>query len=347
MINFDDFNNKGVKTEKEGLPKRPVDDMVIIKHDARIGALTALVSIGNSDEEPESVNATSIQFVPLLTYTQVSGKVDKKDAYYTSALTSNNFFDVYGYGEDAQKSLGIISSNLAYDKTDGATSRSDRVFGILRAIDGKNPMEYEEIKKVFGSQPIVPCFIDLKYNKAQILAKEVTGNWSEAIKQKIVTINGGNGKELAYTNKSGQKNYHPAFKVEENEKVLKKMQEISQDFLQKALNFADKVEKHDEFISTLYEQELTAPGIVNTLSDLGVTDMDSLDRYLQKHNNDWNALHKLVNRSSVHTKEDIDEAIDKVDDYLTNDNKDFGTDDLKKAFDDESDISVDEDELPF
>lgn len=348
-MNFDVLDEVGVKEDSNVLSMRPVENMAILKHDARDGSIKVILS--NDDDEPDEVSAKKLEFVPTLIFTYVGGSINSKTEKirFASALTSNNYFDVYQYNEDSNESLGIMKSTVAYDKSNGATSRLDRVFGVLRSVDGNNPMSYPEIEEHFKGEPIVPCFIDLKYSKSKWLQNKVTGNWSRAIKKKFVTISGGK-KGLSYTTTAG-KSYHPEFSITENEKSLAKMAEISQDYIKACLDFANEVVEHDKFIRELYVHGLTMPNAVDYLRDLDVYDVESLKRYFQEQNSNWDALYQTILSSGMAKEQSVDKAVAKVE------NSSIQNEDIKKAIndtyrgnnseDEDKEIPVEEDELPF
>lgn len=349
-IDFSDFTNVGVSEETQGLSMRPVDNMAIIKHDARYGSLSVFLSNGSNEDPDEIEEIKEVSFAPLLVYGFIKGAGDHpEDPRYNSSLSSNRFYDVYRYDRNGATSLGIIKSNEAYQKSNGVTNFQRRVIGVMRSIDEKNPKSIPEIEKHFEDSEIVPCFIDLKTIKTTKLQEIVGRNWSKAIKNKIVTIKGGK-KGLNYKNAHGGKSYYPAFEVSDEPEALKKLAAVSEDYLQVCMDFSKEVAAHDEFIRELYTHQFTQPHGVENLRDLGISDVDSLNAYFEDNQTDWNGLRKAVGEQAKAKEEAIDKAVDKVDQGVSDNQqelKDALTNDAFSNNQNDDGIDVSEDELPF
>lgn len=349
-IDFSDFTNVGVSEETQGLSMRPVDNMAIIKHDARDGSLSVFLSNGSGEDPDEIEEIKEVSFAPLLVYGFIKGAGDQpEDPRYNSSLSSNRFYDVYRYDRNGTTSLGIIKSNEAYQKSNGVTSFQRRVIGVMRSIDKKNPKSIPEIEKHFGDSEIVPCFIDLKTIKTTKLQEIVGRNWSKAIKNKIVTIKGGK-KGLNYKNAHGGKSYYPAFEVSDEPEALKKLAAVSEDYLNTCMDFSKEVASHDEFIRELYTHQFTQPNGVENLRDLGISDLDSLNAYFEDNQTDWNGLRKAVGEQAKAKEEAIDKAADKVDQSVADNQQELKDALTNEAFSNNQNddgIDVSDDELPF
>lgn len=352
-IGFDDFDDIGVIQETDRIAMRPIDEaMAIIKHDARDGSLKVVLSNGN-DEEPDEVNASQIEFAPVLVYGFIKGSDDDKNLY-SSALSLNRFYDVYCYKENGgSESLGILKSDEAYHKSNGNTGFYSRIFGVLRSVDGKNPLNISEIKEHFTDTKIVPCFIDMKTVKTTKLRGIVGRNWSKGIKHKFVTIIGGK-KGLSYVNGHGNKSYYPDFKVTEDNDALNKMANISQEFLQACFDFNKQIVDHDEFIQELYLHQFTQPNVVNHLLDLGISNVDTLNDYFKTQHTDWRGLRQALNNVDSQKEKDVESATQKVNDFnvsksdqqkelmgAVNEGMSDDTNDQSSGFD------ISDDDLPF
>ena len=348
-IDFSNFTNVGVSEESQGLSMRPVDNMAILKHDARDGSLSIFLSNGSNEDPDEIEEIKEVSFAPVLVYGFIKGAGDNpEDPRYSSSLSSNRFYDVYKYDRNSTTSLGIVKSNEAYQKSNGVTSFQRRVIGVMRSVDGKNPKSIPEIEKHFGDEQIVPCFIDLKTVKTTKLQEIVGRNWSKAIKNKIVTIKGGK-KGLNYKNAHGGKSYYPAFEVSDEPEALKKLATISEDYLQACMDFSKEVATHDEFIRELYMHQFTQPKGVENLRDLGISDADSLNTYFEDNHTDWDGLRKTIGEQAKAKQDAIDNAVDKVDQSMA-DQKQELKDALKNdAFSNNQndEIDVSDDDLPF
>ena len=343
-IDFSNFTNVGVSEESQGLSMRPVDNMAILKHDARDGSLSIFLSNGSNEDPDEIEEIKEVSFAPVLVYGFIKGAGDNpEDPRYSSSLSSNRFYDVYKYDRNSTASLGIVKSNEAYQKSNGVTGFQRRIIGVMRSVDGKNPKSIPEIEKHFGDEQNVLCFIDLKTVKTTKLQEIVGRNWSKAIKNKIVTIKGGK-KGLNYKNAHGGKSYYPAFEVSDEPEALKKLATISEDYLQACMDFSKEVATHDEFIRELYMHQFTQPKGVENLRDLGISDVDSLNTYFEDNHTDWDGLRKAIGEQAKAKQDAIDNAVDKVDQSMADQKQE-----LKDAFSNNQndEIDVSDDDLPF
>lgn len=288
-ISFADFQEVGVNQESERLPMRPTQgEMAIIKHNAQTGKLSLLLA--NGDTDPDVVKAKSISFATTLVYGFVKGSDDSGNTYMSS-ITNNPYFDIYKTGDNKSESLGI--SKKPYDVTEKSATRQTRIFGVLRSVDGKNPMNNEIIAKHFEGKAVVPFLLDLPYSKVRLLIDLIGRSWSRVIKTSIVTISGGMDDDLEYKINSANYKatmYHPKFKVETDDEALKKLASVAQDFLHTCFEYSEDVKKHDEFISELYRHNLCAPDVVNNLSDMGISNKNDIENYFKDNNTDWNGL---------------------------------------------------------
>ena len=349
-IDFSDFTDIGVGEETQRTLLRPIDsEMAILKHDARDGSLSILLSNGNNEKPDEIEEIKEISFAPVLVYGFIKGAGDNsEDPRYSSSLSSNLFYDVYKRDNNGTTSLGIIKSNDAYQKSNGVARFQWRIIGVMRSVDGKNPNSISEIEKHFEDEQIIPCFIDLKTVKTTKLQEIVGRNWRKAIKNKIITIKGGK-KGLNYKNAHGGKSYYPAFEVSDEPEALKKLATISEDYLQACMDFSKEVATHDEFIRELYMHQFIQPKGVESLRDLGISDVDSLNAYFEDNHTDWDGLRKAIGEQVKAKQDAIDNAVDKVDQNMA-DQKQELKDALKNdAFSNNqnNEIDVSDDELPF
>lgn len=349
-IDFSDFTDIGVGEEAQKSLLRPIDsDMAILKHDARDGSLSIFLSNGNNEKPDEIEEIKEISFAPVLIYGLIKGGSDNpEDPRYSSSLSSNLYHDVYKRDNNGTTSLGIIKSNDAYQKSNGAARFQWRIIGVMRSVDNKNPKSIPEIEKHFEDEQIVPCFIDLKTIKTTKLQEIVGRNWRKAIKNKIVTIKGGK-KGLNYKNAHGGKSYYPAFEVSDEPEALKKLATISEDYLQACMDFSKEVATHDEFIRELYMHQFTQPKGVENLRDLGISDVDSLNTYFEDNHTDWDGLRKTIGEQAKAKQDAIANAVDKLDQSMA-DQKQELKDALKNdTFSDNrnDEIDVSDDALPF
>lgn len=71
-------------------------------------------------------------------------------------------------------------------------------------------------------------------------------------------------------------------------------------------DYIDKIKRNDEFLEKLYIEGLTKPGTVNTLCELGITDIDSLERTIETYGNNpierFAQLRKMVDERLGHVQ---------------------------------------------
>ena len=260
-----------------GLPMTPVKNRVVIKHDAVTGKVALLYN--NDVDENKSVEVRQVGFIPLtIPHHLVHSEKDSAKRIDTS-LSYSYIFDLYQYNSN-HRSFGLKTPTEAYEELD--TRDVYRVFGFITSIDGESINESKsEIVQAYKGQ-LIPCFIE--------------GN--------SVTLTSNNSDAVRYPD---DKYYYPDFKVNKLEgKNQEGLRKYAQNYLSVLKDYIDKIKKNDEFLEKLYIEGLTKPGTVNTLRELGITDIDSLERTIETYGNNpierFAQLRKMVDERLGHVQ---------------------------------------------
>src|SRR5699024_11395791 len=97
------------------------------------------------------------------------------------------------------------------------------------------------------------------------------------------------------------------FKVNKLEgKNQEGLRKYAQNYLSVLKDYIDKIKKNDEFLEKLNIEGLTKPGTINTLRELGITDIDSLERTIETYGNNpieqFVQLRKMVDERLEHVQ---------------------------------------------
>lgn len=287
-----------------GLPMTPVKNRVVIKHDAVTGKVALLYN--NDVDENKSVEVKQVGFIPLtIPHHLVHSEKDTTKRIDTS-LSYSYIFDLYQYNS-SHRSFGLKTPTEAYEELD--TRDVYRVFGFIISINGESINESKsEIVQAYNGQ-LIPCFIDLKYKKFNKLldAGRLAGvdyNGRPIVEGNSVTLTSNNSDAVRYPD---DKYYYPDFKVDKLEgKNQEGLRKYAQNYLSVLKDYIDKIKKNDEFLEKLYIEGLTKPGTVNTLRELGITDIDSLERTIETYGNNpierFAQLRKMVDERLGHVQ---------------------------------------------
>lgn len=258
-----DLFQQDVNTGSSRLSVRPIQEMAIIKHDARSGALSVIVPDNDpNDRESQGsiVDVKKLEFVPI-TRTLIA-----KGENIGSNVTIAGHFDIYSYVKNTSLSLGQFGRQSMYEGTGHRASVQNRLYGLIRTVDGEPISKLGEdnaLTQKFGSDP-VPAFFDLNHTKFQALEAVADVN-----KPMYLTISGGKGTKanpLSYKT-SYATNYKPKFEAKDMPvEAQEKMAEFAKDYVEATAKWVEEVRANDAFLSLLAENELVMPDVVNTLN---------------------------------------------------------------------------------
>lgn len=259
-----DLFQQDVNTGASRLSVRPIQEMAIIKHDARSGALSVIVP----DNDPnDNTSQGSIVDVKKLEFVPITRTLIAKGENIGSNVTIAGHFDIYSYVKNTSVSLGLFGRQSMYDGTDKRASVQNRLYGLIRTVDGEPVAKLGEdnaLAQKFGSNP-VPAFFDLNHTKFQALEAVTDVN-----KPMYLTISGGKGTKtnpLSYKT-SYATNYKPKFEAKDMPaEAQEKMAEFASDFVNETSKWVAEVRANDAFLSLLAENELVMPDVVNTLNN--------------------------------------------------------------------------------
>lgn len=323
----------------KGLSVRPTQEMVVIKHDSRVGGVSLIVP-DNDPNDRESrgsiVDVDKLEFVPLTVATMVKAEGTGSNASYSAV------FDVYKYGDRNSKSLGIFDRNGAYENT-GATSVY-RVIGVLRSVDGKSIAKLgNELSEKFGSKP-VPAYLDLTYAKFN----QMTTVAPDYDKGGVITLTKGKDNKLIQKTPKA-KYWLPIFSFQPlDEESANKFETYVKDFFEETKTWIEAVHANDAFLGALRDHGITAPNSVNKLRNMGLDDYEKLvERVKSLGNNDENAgFTALAKQLDVAQTS----APAKSDDDSFDDGSEIKADENVDPFHpngDDTEVDVSDDDLPF
>ena len=329
-----------LNTGSSRLAVRPTQDIAIIKHDARSGALSIIVPDNDPNDSTSRgsiVDVKKVEFVPM---TQV---LIAKGENIGSNVSIAGHFDLYKYVNNQSLSLGLFGRQNMFDATKASTQ--NRVYGLIRSVDGKAVAKLDEdnaLREHFGSNP-VPAFIDLNNTKFKAL-KAVT-----ALNEPVaLTVAGGRGtktKPLAYETGYAT-NYRPDFSVEElPADAQKAMADYAKDFIKETQDWIEQIRENDAFLALLVENGLTDPDTVNTLANsLSITSVKQFNDKVKElgDGDDAKGLKKLIAKVTNKVGSDSAELESDIQDTSKSDDEP-----VENPFDSGEEVDVSDDDLPF
>lgn len=306
-ISFNDFkqfntpqqNNNGFRG------RAPQGWFVYGKHDSRNGQASIFINAheeNGQNVDRQAIDVDSFEFVPLIAMQTVSGSAGNIENY-SGTFSLNNIYNVVKTSRK-QDDNSITDMGLyrgGNETRDLGVYSQYRLFGILRAVNGKAPNKLPQLNAIFGNTAI-PVIVDLNWHKWTMLQDKanVTNRYDlTAVTAKDIVFEG--GKDHGQYKTSIQDYYSPEFIVNPlDDEHQAKMSEYAQDRLKEVADFAKQVQERDQFYNDLYKikhgQE--SAGLLNQVAQLGITDMQSLKAY-QEANGGLNGLINVLNGATT------------------------------------------------
>lgn len=251
-----------------GLSVRPTQEMVVIKHDSRVGAVSLIIPDNDPNDRKSRgsvIDVNEVEFVPLTMVSMAKGENIQSNASFADA------FDVYKYNDRGQStSLGIFDRNGAYEAV--GTSSSYRIVGVLRSVNGAGISTLDNaLSEKFGSNP-VPAYLDLTYAKLKQLDSIDPNHGAGS----IVKLTTGKNRDLVQVTTRATY-FLPLFEVTEmDKKTSDKFEAYITDFLVEVQTWIDAIRENDKKLVELKNHGLARPNVVNDLRKIGIDSYDDL-----------------------------------------------------------------------
>lgn len=283
---------------RAGVPLRPRGVKLInLRHNGRELENALSMQIPNNDENdsnsrPETVAVKKgYTFVPL---------------FETKIVTANSvqsnpsmagFYDVYRYDNRQSTSLGLYNGNVdtvrKYFKQEHY-SVNHRIFGILTSVDGTPVTKIEKLKPYVDDNGILLCYMQLNPGKYRTMQVDLHTNYDvrNYINHLIsvdVDKSNMNDAEHSVRTQNGT-TYRPHFTMkalttEQHARFSKAVDPLGQDVLRP---YVDSIVKFDNYLNQLLAKlslENHGIDVVTRLAGHSITDIDSLNRYINDQTN--------------------------------------------------------------
>lgn len=283
---------------RAGVPLRPRDVKLInLRHNGRELENALSMQIPNNDENdsnsrPETVEVKKgYTFIPL---------------FETKIVTANSiqsnpsmagFYDVYRYDNRQSTSLGLYNGNVdtvrKYFKQEHY-SVNHRIFGILTSVDGTPVTKIAKLKPFIDDNGILLCYMQLNPGKYRTMQVDLHANYDiRNITNHLVSVDvdkpNMSDAEHSVRTQNGT-TYRPHFTMkaltaEQRARFSKAADPLAQNVLKP---YITEIISFDNYLNQLLAKlslENHGIDVVTRLAGHSITDIDSLNRYINDQTN--------------------------------------------------------------